>query len=71
MTRADNALADLDCQGCQPSIDGLALGDTTPGLLVMVVAFVGLFRFGVGMIIPLTGACGAAVLAYTFARQVI
>lgn len=37
----------------------------------MVVAFVGLFCFGVGMIIPLTGACGAAVLAYTFTRQVI
>jgi len=53
-------------------IDGLALGETTPGPLIMVVAFVGFVGgwtreiFGPGML-PLAGAAGAAVATlFTF-----
>jgi len=37
-------------------------------LAICLASFIALFRFSVG-IIPLIGACGAAGLAYTFARQ--
>jgi chromate transporter len=53
-------------------IDGLALGETTPGPLIMIVAFVGFVGgwthalFGPGAI-PLAGAAGAAVATlFTF-----
>jgi chromate transporter len=53
-------------------IDGLALGETTPGPLIMIVAFVGFVGgwthalFGPGAL-PLAGAAGAAVAAlFTF-----
>jgi len=53
-------------------IDGLALGETTPGPLIMVVSFVGFVGawtkevFGPDML-PLAGAMGAAVAAlFTF-----
>jgi chromate transporter len=53
-------------------IDGLALGETTPGPLIMVVAFVGFVGgwtkeiFGPGML-PLAGAAGASVATlFTF-----
>ncbi|MGB5179350.1 MAG: chromate efflux transporter [Gammaproteobacteria bacterium] len=53
-------------------IDGLALGETTPGPLIMVVAFVGFVGgwskeiFGTGML-PLAGMAGASVATlFTF-----
>ncbi len=53
-------------------IDGLALGETTPGPLIMVVAFVGFVGgwtkeiFGPGML-PLAGAAGAGIATlFTF-----
>ena len=53
-------------------IDGLALGETTPGPLIMVVAFVGFVGgwtkelFGPGML-PLAGAAGASIATlFTF-----
>lgn len=53
-------------------IDGLALGETTPGPLIMVVAFVGFIAgwsneiFGPSML-PLAGAAGAAIATlFTF-----
>jgi chromate transporter len=53
-------------------IDGLALGETTPGPLIMIVAFVGFVGgwthalFGPGAL-PLAGAAGAAVATlFTF-----
>jgi chromate transporter len=50
-------------------IDGLALGETTPGPLIMVVAFVGFVGgwtrevFGAGAL-PLAGIAGAVVATY-------
>lgn len=50
-------------------IDGLALGETTPGPLIMVVAFVGFVGswtmqvFGAGLL-PLAGIAGAVVVTY-------
>ena len=53
-------------------IDGLALGETTPGPLIMVVAFVGFVGgwskeiFGSGML-PLAGVAGASIATlFTF-----
>jgi chromate transport protein ChrA len=50
----------------QQMIDGLALGETTPGPLIMIVAFVGfvaLLRLKAGVVSVIL-ACGAAGLIY-------
>ncbi len=47
-------------------MDGLALGETTPGPLIMVVAFIALWRYKQD-IMRVIAACAAVGLVYTFA----